>query len=94
MGPVFRQTTHAGTLGPLQLPKARPQDVGCWTQLLCRDALEGGEVTPPPPLQGAQPMPGHCLPDAKCQGGVFALRATFRLYSPRRVPKHTPWKRP
>ena len=27
---------------------------------------KGGEV-PPPPLQGAQPMPSHCLPDAKCQ---------------------------
>ena len=26
----------------------------------------GGEV-PPPPLQGAQPMPSHCPPDAKCQ---------------------------
>ena len=22
---------------------------------------------PPPPLQGAQPVPSHCLPDAKCQ---------------------------
>ena len=29
-----------------------------------RDELEGGEV---PPLQGAQPMPSHCLPHAKCQ---------------------------
>ena len=29
------------------------------------DALEG--VTPPPPLEGAQPMPSHCVPDAKCQ---------------------------
>ena len=28
---------------------------------LRRDALEEGEV--PPPLQGAQPMPSHCLPD-------------------------------
>ena len=34
----------------------------------------GGSVThgkmrryPNPPLQGAQPMPSHCLPDAKCQ---------------------------
>ena len=27
----------------------------------------GGGTAPPPPLQGAQPMPGHCLPDAKCQ---------------------------
>ena len=27
-------------------------------------------------------------------GGIFALRATFRLCSPRRAPKHTPWKRP
>ena len=26
---------------------------------------KGGGV--PPPLQGAQPMPSHCLPDAKCQ---------------------------
>ena len=26
---------------------------------------KGEEVTPP--LQGAQPMPSHCLPDAKCQ---------------------------
>ena len=26
-----------------------------------------GEVTPLPPLQGAQPMPSHCPPDAKCQ---------------------------
>ena len=23
-------------------------------------------ASPPPPLQGAQPMPSHCLPDAKC----------------------------
>ena len=30
-----------------------------------RDALEGGGY--PPPLQGAQPMPGHCIPGAKCQ---------------------------
>ena len=30
-----------------------------------RDALEGVEV--PPPLQGAQPMPSHCPPDAKCR---------------------------
>ena len=22
---------------------------------------------PAPPFQGAQPMPSHCLPDAKCQ---------------------------
>ena len=29
-----------------------------------RDALE--EVPPPPP-QGVQPMPSHCLPDGKCQ---------------------------
>ena len=27
--------------------------------------LEGGEV--PRPLQGAQPMPSHCLRNAKCQ---------------------------
>ena len=27
----------------------------------------GGGTPPPPPLQGAQPMPSHCLPDAKCQ---------------------------
>ena len=26
-----------------------------------------GGVAPPPPLQGAQTMPSHCLPDAKCQ---------------------------
>ena len=33
-----------------------------------RDALEGGRYPPaPPPLQGAQPMPSHCPPDAKCQ---------------------------
>ena len=30
-----------------------------------RDALEGAD--PPPPLQGAQPMPSHCPPDAKCR---------------------------
>ena len=30
-----------------------------------RDASEGGVY--PPPLQGAQPMPSHCLPDAKRQ---------------------------
>ena len=35
--------------------------------LRARDALEGGEVPPPPPLQGAQPMPSHCPPDPKCQ---------------------------
>ena len=33
-----------------------------------RDALERGGGQPPPPhLQGAQPMPSHRLPDAKCQ---------------------------
>ena len=30
------------------------------------DALEGGGRYHPP-LQGAQPMPSHCLPNAKCQ---------------------------
>ena len=30
------------------------------------DALEGGRV-PPPCIQGAQPMPSHCPPDAKCE---------------------------
>ena len=30
------------------------------------DALEGGVVTPPPPLQGAQPMPSQCIPDGTC----------------------------
>ena len=29
--------------------------------------LEGGATPPPPPLQGPQPTPSHCLPDAKCQ---------------------------
>ena len=28
-----------------------------------RDALEGGGGVPPSPLQGAQPVPSHCLPD-------------------------------
>ena len=23
-----------------------------------------------PPLQGAQPVPSHCLPDAKCLDGI------------------------
>ena len=32
-----------------------------------RDALEGGEGTPPLPLQGAQPMPSRCPSDAKCR---------------------------
>ena len=32
-----------------------------------RDALEGGTAPHPPPSQGAQPMPSHCLPDGKCQ---------------------------
>ena len=32
-----------------------------------RDALEGAEVPAPLPLQDAQPMPSHCLPDAKCR---------------------------
>ena len=27
---------------------------------------EGRLPPPPPPLQGAQPMPSHCPPDAKC----------------------------
>ena len=31
-----------------------------------RDALQGGGY-PPPPLEGAKPVPSHCLPDAKCQ---------------------------
>ena len=32
-----------------------------------RDASEGGEVPPPPLLQGAQPMPSHSPPNGKCQ---------------------------
>ena len=32
-----------------------------------RDVLEGGGQPPPPNLQGALPMPSHCLPDGKCQ---------------------------
>ena len=32
-----------------------------------RDALEAGRSPPPPLLQGAQPMPSHCLPHANCQ---------------------------
>ena len=31
-----------------------------------RDALEGEEVPPPRPLQGAQPAPRYCFPDGKC----------------------------
>ena len=31
---------------------------------LGRDALEEGKT---PPLQGAQPIPSHCLPDGNCQ---------------------------
>ena len=27
-------------------------------------------------------------------GGILALRATFRLCSPQRAPRHTHWKRP
>ena len=34
---------------------------------LPRSVVEGGEVTPPTPLQGAQAMPSHCPPDAKSQ---------------------------
>ena len=41
---------------------------------LCSVARGGGgagmhwkEETPPPPLQGAQPMPSRCPPDGKCQ---------------------------
>ena len=33
---------------------------------LASDASEGGQV-PSAPLQGAQPMPSHCLSDCKCQ---------------------------
>ena len=43
----------------------RPPFVPVWTTPPPpRDALEGGEL-PPPPLQGAQPMPSHCPPDGK-----------------------------
>ena len=34
--------------------------------LVCRGCAEWGRY-PPPPLWGVQPMPSHCLPDAKCE---------------------------
>ena len=46
---------RGGGGGARQVPGCGPQ--GC---------IERGEP-PPPPLQGVQPMPSHCLPDAKCQ---------------------------
>ena len=50
-----------------------------------RDALEGGEP-PSPPLQGAQPMPSHCLPDAKCQPQCAVLCCAEGAVSTRQWP--------
>ena len=33
----------------------------------CGQRCIGRGGAPPPPLEGAQPMPSHCPPDAKCQ---------------------------
>ena len=43
---------------PLPIPPSPPA-LGCIGTV--------GGNPPSPPLQGAQPMPSHCLPDAKCQ---------------------------
>ena len=49
-----------------ELPRARsPPPVPVLVLVLNpRDALEG---VPPPPFQGAQPMPSHSSPNASCQ---------------------------
>ena len=39
-------------------------------------------------------MTGPTGESLRCARTARALRATFRLCSPRRAPKHTPWKRP
>ena len=54
-------------VGPITYPPPPPPPRG--------DALEGGESPPPPPppLQGTQPMPSHCPPDAECQPQCLLL---------------------
>ena len=47
------------------------------------------------PARGGGALEGeslHCARTARCT--TRALRGTFRLCSPRRAPKQTPWKRP
>ena len=52
--------------------------------------------------RGGGGVVGAPFPDSLCDipsrccsfGGILALRATFRLCSPRRAPRHAPWKHP
>ena len=63
---LFAQRVHSARyapIGPHGSPKA---PIGPQSPPPARDELEMGGVAPPP-LQGAQPMPSHCLPDGKCQ---------------------------
>ena len=50
---------------PFTRDGGREGAVRAWEGPCPRDASEGGGT--PPPLQGAQSMPSHCPPDAKCQ---------------------------
>ena len=56
-----------GVLLPVCPPPPPPVSPLPTTTAPARDALEGGEVPPPPSLQGVQPTPDHCLPDGKRQ---------------------------
>ena len=54
---------HGGWSGSRECHKIGVEGGG--GAIKARDALEGGRYCPL--LQGAQPMPSHCLPNPKCQ---------------------------
>ena len=57
--PLGPARAHAVDPLPKLLPDFRALGPGMY--------WKGGEVPPPPLLQGAQPMPSRCPPDARCR---------------------------
>ena len=64
---VLRAHVHAAIaiLGHKEMERAVLGRRGRW--LWAEMHWKRGRYPPPPPLQGAQPMPSHCPPDANCQ---------------------------
>ena len=62
--PLEERSLVLGDLPPPRGPSAHLKSEKSMGIVGARNALEGGEV-PPPPLPGAQPMPSHCPPNAK-----------------------------